>query len=249
VIIAQITDTHILAKTSDDPAAAERAGNLRRCVADINRQRADVVIHTGDSIHHGSAEEYAHLREILSELKAPLFFTPGNRDRRDGLRAALDGLAYLPQGDFLHHAVETYDLRLVALDSVSAGDRKGAFCSQRLAWLQETLAREPQKPTILFMHHPPFDVVPFYEDGYRKGEDSTNLSDLVRRHPQVIRLLCGHVHHLHHVRWAGTMATVMPSIAVDLRKGSDPAWGTNPVYLLHTMSGPGQIETTARVAS
>jgi len=249
VIIAQISDTHILAKTSNEPAAAERAGNLRRCIADINRQHVDAVIHTGDSVHHASAEEYAHLREILSDLNAPLFFTPGNRDRRDGLRAALDGLATLPEGDFLHYAVETYDTRLVALDSVSAGDRKGAFCAQRLAWLQETLAREPQKPTIVFMHHPPFDVVPYYEDGYRKAEDATNLSALIRRHPQVVKLLYGHVHCLHHEPWAGTMATITPSIAVDLRKGSDPAWGENPVYLLHMTSRQGQIETKARIVA
>ena len=249
MIIAQISDTHILAKTSDDPASAERAGNLRRCIADINRQRVDAVIHTGDSVHHGTTEEYVHLRAILSDLHAPLFFTPGNRDRRDGLRAALDGLAFLPEGDFLHYAVENYDARLVALDSVSAGDRKGAFCAQRLAWLQDTLSREPQRPTILFMHHPPFDVVPYYEDGYRNAEDATNLSTVVARHPQVGMLLCGHVHYLHHESWAGTIATIMPSVAVDLRKGSDLAWEANPVYLLHTISKHGKIETKASIVA
>ena len=249
MIIAQISDTHILARTSDDPAAAERADNLRRCIADINRQRVDVVIHTGDSVHHGSPEEYAQLREILSDLAAPLFFTPGNRDRRDGLRAALAGLAYLPEGDFLHYAVETYDVRLVALDSVSAGDRKGAFCAQRLAWLQDTLSREPQRPTILFMHHPPFDVVPYYEDGYRKAEDAANLTTLAGRHPQVVRLLCGHVHCLHHERWAGTIATTMPSVAADLRKGVDPTYGANPIYLLHMISAEGGLVTQTRVVS
>src|SRR3954469_6555192 len=150
MILAQISDTHILSKTSDDAAAAPRAENLRRCVADINRQSVDAVIHTGDSVHLGSTEEYAHLREILSDLKAPLFFTPGNRDRRDGLRAALEGLSPLPDGDFLHYAIEDYPVRLVALDSVCAGDRKGVFCAQRLGWLEDTLSREPERPTILF---------------------------------------------------------------------------------------------------
>ena len=103
-------------------------------------------------------------------------FTPGNRDRRGGLRAALDGLAPLPEGEFLHYAVEDYPVRLVALDSVSAGDRKGAFRSQRLAWLDASLSREPQRPTILFMHHPPFDVPPDYADGYRHtgGRDESS---------------------------------------------------------------------------
>jgi len=38
MLIAQISDTHILAKSSDQAAGAGRAEALRRCVADINRQ-------------------------------------------------------------------------------------------------------------------------------------------------------------------------------------------------------------------
>jgi 3',5'-cyclic AMP phosphodiesterase CpdA len=248
MILAQISDTHILAKASQDTVAASRADNLRRCVADINHQSVDAVIHTGDSVHHGSAEEYEHLREILSDLKAPLFFTPGNRDRRELVRTALEGLAPLPGGEFMHYTIEDYPVRLVALDSVSAGDRKGVFCAERLAWLEDTLSRKPDRPTILFMHHPPFDVVPYYEGGYRHAEDAVNLSTLVGRYPQVIRLLCGHVHCLHHAPWAGTVATIMPSVAVDLRKGSDLAWEDNPVYLLHRISREGEIETEPRIA-
>lgn len=249
MILAQITDTHLLSKTWTDGLGACRADDLRRCVADINRQSVDAVIHTGDSVHHGSVEEYAHLREILSELEAPLFFSRGNRDRRDGLHAALEGLSPLPDGDFLHYAIEDYPVRLVALDSVSAGERKGVFCAQRLAWLRETLSRERKRPTILFMHHPPFDVLPYYEDGYRDAEDAANLSALVSNYRQVIRLLCGHVHCLHHEHWAGTIATTMPSVAVDLRKGSDPAWGSNPLYLLHTISSDGRLVTQTRLVT
>lgn len=249
MILAQISDTHILSKETGDPASNSRAENLRRCIADINRQGVDAVIHTGDSVHTASTDEYEQLREILSGLKAPLFFTPGNRDRREGLRSALDGLAYLPDGEFFHYAVEDYPARLVGLDTVSAGDRKGVFCSRRLAWLDDTLSREPERPTILFMHHPPFDVVPYYEGGYRHPEDAANLAALIGRHPQVIRLFCGHVHCLHHEDWAGTIATTMPSVAVDLRKGSHESWGTNPLYLLHMISSDGGLVTHTRLVT
>ena len=81
MVIAQISDTHILARSSGDPVGASRADDLRRCIADINRQAVDAVIHTGDSVQNGTADEYAHLRGILADLNAPLFITPGNRDR------------------------------------------------------------------------------------------------------------------------------------------------------------------------
>ena len=248
MIIAQISDTHILARSSKDAVAARRAEDLRRCVADINRQRVDVVLHTGDSVHHGAAEEYAQLREILTELKAPLFMTPGNRDQPALLREALKGVADLPaEGEFSHYAVDDYPVRLIALDSVAAGERKGVFGEERRAWLDATLARRPEKKTILFIHHPPFDIADHYIGGYRNTGEPEELAQLVSRHSQVERLLCGHVHCWHRESWGGTVATTMPSVAVDLRKGVDDALGTSPLYLLHSVASDGSLVTQTRV--
>ena len=248
MVIAQISDTHILARSSVDAVGTSRAEDLRQCIADINRQAVDVVVHTGDSVHHGTTEEYAHLREILRELKAPLFLTPGNRDKHAALRAMFDDLSYLPRdGDLFHYAVEDYPTRLIALDSVAAGERKGVFCAQRLSWLEETLAREPDRRTILFIHHPPFDIAEHYQGGYRRPQDAEDLAALVSRHPQVDRLLCGHVHCFHREPWGGTVATTMPSVAVDLRKGVDAAFGAAPLYLLHVVSGDSGLISEPRV--
>jgi 3',5'-cyclic-AMP phosphodiesterase len=248
MVIAQISDTHILARSSDDPVGPSRADDLRQCIADINRQAVDAVIHTGDSVQNGTADEYAHLREILADLNAPLFITPGNRDRQATLRAVFEGFCYLPtDGDLLHYAVEDYPMRLIALDSVSAGERKGVYCTQRLAWLDETLAREPRRRTLLFIHHPPFDIADHYRDGYLRPQDAEDLAALVSRHPQVERLLCGHVHCWHREPWGGTVATTMPSVAVDLRKGVDAAFGASPLYLLHIVSNDGRVVSQTRV--
>ena len=250
MLIAQISDTHILAKTSDEPTAASRAQNLQQCVADINRQGADAVIHTGDSVQNGAAEEYEHLREILAGLEAPYFLVPGNRDRRDPLRQAFDHIAQLSRdSEFLHYVIDDYPLRLVAMDSVDTGERKGRMCDRRLDWLQETLALEPDKATVLFFHHPPFDIAPRnYVGGYRHQEEADNLAATVARHPQVTRILCGHVHCQHDTDWGGTTGTTMPSVAVDVRKGVDEAIGAAPLYLLHAFSADQGLVTQARVA-
>ncbi len=143
MIIAQISDTHILARSSDQ--GASRAENLRHCVADINRQGVDAVIHTGDSVHQAEPDEYAHLREILAGLQAPLFLVPGNRDRREALSAAFGNLPYLLQtGEYLHYAVENCPVRLIGLDSTAAGERKGVFGADRQAWLETK--RWPKSP-------------------------------------------------------------------------------------------------------
>ena len=250
MLIAQISDTHILAHGSDHPAAELRADCLRQCVADINRQQPDAVIFTGDTVQHAYAEEYARLRELLAPLEAPLFPVPGNRDDNDAMRLAFSDLACLARtGEFLHYVVDDYDTRLVGLDSTLAGERKGRFCEARQAWLNDTLDEQPDRPTLLFIHHPPFDVGDHYVGGYRRPEEAAALEDIVGRNSQVAGLLCGHVHWPVDRAWAGTQARIMPSVAVDVRKGVDEEEALGrPIYMLHQLSRATGLTSHAKTA-
>lgn len=215
------------------------------CVADINRQEPDAVILTGDMVQHGQPAEYARLKGLLAPLQAPLYVVPGNRDDNNRLREAFSDHAYLPRsGDFLHYAIEDYDVRLVGLDSTLAGERKGRFCEQRQAWLEATLGAQPDRATLLFIHHPPFDVGDHYVGGYRRPEEVAALAEIVGGHPQVIGLICGHVHWPVACAWAGTEARIMPSVAVDVRKGVDEEeTGGRPAYSLHRLSAADGLVT------
>jgi Icc protein len=250
VLVAQISDTHILAVGSEHPAAELRADCLRRCVADINRQEPDAVIFTGDTVQHGQPAEYARLRELLAPLQAPLYLVPGNRDDKDELRAAFSDYAYMPRtGEFLHYVVEDYETRLVGIDSTMAGERKGRFCDARQAWLEQTLGAQPDRATLLFIHHPPFDVGDHYVGGYRLAEEAAALERIVGQQPQVVGLFCGHVHWPVAREWAGTQARIMPSIAVDVRKGVDETDARGrPVYMLHRLSRATGLVSQARTA-
>jgi Icc protein len=249
MLIAQISDTHILARGSDDPVAPLRADCLARAIADINRQRPDAVIFTGDTVQHGRPDEYAHLHALLAPLEAPLYLIPGNRDDKEAMRAAFGDRAYLPKnGAFLQYTVEDHALRLVGIDSTAPGERKGVFCPARQAWLDAALGEQPERPTLLFIHHPPFDVEEdHYVGGYRRPEEAAALAEVVGRHAQVERLLCGHVHCLAERRWAGTLGSVMPSIAVDVRKSTgEIEAGDAPVYMLHRRAEAGGFVSEPR---
>ena len=227
-----------------------RADCLRRTVEDVNRQQPDAVIFTGDTVQHGQPEEYARLRDLLVSLEAPLYLVPGNRDDKRELRSAFPHYSYLPtSGEFLHYTVDDYDIRLVAIDSTSRGERKGRFCEKRQAWLDQTLGEQPERPALLFIHHPPFDVDDHYVGGYRRPEEARALEDIVNRHPQVMGLLCGHVHWHVERDWAGTQARIMPSIAVDVRHGIDETTARRqPIYLLHRLSKKTGLVSQARRA-
>ena len=68
MIIAQITDTHLLAANAGSSMSEPRSENLRACIADINEldPKPDAVIHTGDMTQNGEASEFVHARSILS---------------------------------------------------------------------------------------------------------------------------------------------------------------------------------------
>lgn len=243
MLIAQISDTHILARESGHTAAQLRADCLQRTVADINHEHPDAVIFTGDTVQHGQPEEYARLRELLAPLTAPLYLVPGNRDDKNEMRVAFGDYAYMSgTGEFLHYVIEDYDIRLVGIDSTLAGERKGRFCERRQVWLDRTLTEQSDRPTLLFIHHPPFDVDDHYVGGYRQPEEATALEDIVSRHPQVMVMLCGHVHWPVDREWAGTQARIMPSIAVDVRKGINETEARGrPIYMLHRLSAAGLV--------
>jgi Icc protein len=170
------------------------------------------VLATGDLVEAGRPDEYAHLRRILAPLAMPVYLIPGNHDAREAMRDAFADHAYLPKSGFIQYAIEGLPVRLIALDTLMPGKTYGVMCRERLDWL-ETRLGESDRPTILFMHHPPFEcgIDPF--DHSRLNEGGERLAGIVKRHPHVERVMCGHVHRPIQVRWAGTMASIAPSTA------------------------------------
>jgi 3',5'-cyclic AMP phosphodiesterase CpdA len=222
MLIAQISDMHIKAEGELLYRRLDTPAYLASAVAHINAldPRPDIVIASGDLVDGGKPEEYACLKRLLAPLAMPIYLVAGNHDARDALREAFADHDYLPSSGFLHYTIETLPLRLIALDSLVPGRTRGALCAERLDWLKARLD-ESDRPTIIVVHHPPFDcgIAPF--DGERLNDGAEELADLVRQHPNVERLMCGHVHRPIQLRWAGTLASIAPSTAhqatLDLR--------------------------------
>ena len=214
MLIAQISDTHILPKGTIAFGFVDTAHYLARAVAHIQalRPAPDVVLVTGDLVDAGKPEEYAHLRSLLAPLKMPVHVIPGNHDARDALRAAFADHAYLPRGDFLQYAVDGHPVRLIALDTLTPGAPHGELCDQRLDWLEQKLT-ESDRPTILYMHHPPCPCGLNELDGMRLLKGAERFGAIVAKHPNVERILCGHVHRPIQVRWSGTIVSMAPSTA------------------------------------
>jgi 3',5'-cyclic-AMP phosphodiesterase len=254
MLIAQITDTHIVAPGERAYTAVDTATFLERAVAALNAldPLPDLTVVTGDLVDHGTAEEYAHVRSLLAPLRMPAVVIPGNHDDRDGLRTAFAGDGYLPRAGFLQFALEEWPLRIVGLDTLVPGSGGGELCSERLAWLDRTLAAAPDRPTLILMHHPPFLTGIEYMDKAGLNSGATGLEDIVRRHPQVQRVACGHVHRAIDCRFAGTVAGTAPStahqIVLNLVAGARLGFAFEPPgYQLHRWDGNCLVTHTAAI--
>ena len=130
MILAQISDTHILARSSDRAGGRRRADDLRRCVADINRQQPDAVVHTGDIVDVAEAGAYEAGEQLLSGLGAPLLVTPGNHDSIELMKTTF--------GTSVATTARHLDLkgwRIVLASSFKAGAHGGHFDPETLAEL------------------------------------------------------------------------------------------------------------------
>lgn len=207
MIIAQLSDSHIKDGT-DEPTK-----RLAAAVAHLLRLPAppDVVIISGDCTDTGSASEYAVFRETLRPLTMPVYAVPGNHDHRAQLRAVMGEQGIRHLAEFVQYVVDDAGpVRLIGLDTLLPGQDGGLLDDNRLNWLSDRLVEAPERPTLIFMHHPPFPTGLYaYEQMNLAG--AAEFAELVARHPQVERIVAGHVHGGITRRFAGTIAQTCPS--------------------------------------
>ena len=135
--------------------------NLVAAVNQLNSMQPnpDVVLLTGDLTDDGSEAAYRKLRECLELLRIPYFVISGNHDDATNFKKAFADHRYLPgTGSSLHYVVEEFPLRLIGLDTTVAGEVGGRICEARRQWLNERLREQPERPTLIFMHHPPLQT-------------------------------------------------------------------------------------------
>lgn len=239
MIIVQITDLHVRPPGVYAYGRVPTNDMLRSTIHQINamQPKPDVILATGDLAHMGMVEEYAVLHDLLSELKAPVYLVPGNHDQRANLATIFSDHAYLPKQGFQQYVVEGHPVRLIALDTLIEGKGGGTLCAERLAFLEKALAEGRGKPTVVFMHHPPFRTMIDHMDVI--GLDTADaMGAIVERHPEVERILCGHLHRPIQLRWRGTLASTSPSTAhqvvFDLRPNAVGAFALEPPgYQVH----------------
>lgn len=230
-LLAQISDIHI---GGPNPGNGER---FSMALDEINAMTlpADLVLLSGDLTHNGAPAEWGELRDRLAVLRVPWVAIAGNHDRNI---VELAG----------HRAIDAGPLRLVLVDS-----SHDEFTTTDVSWLDDELSAYRDQPTIIAIHHPPFETGIWWMDCV--GLAGCGLFEaVVRRHPQVVKVLSGHVHRLIQTNWGSCALWVCPStsvsIAADLDPEHDPAETAEPpTFSLHAYTNEGVVSYVVPVGA
>ena len=246
--LLQLSDLHIREPGRLAYGRLDTAPYLTQAVESIENlaQRPDAVVITGDLTDFGRQAEYAHLAKLLAPLKMPVYLMPGNHDDRAQMRSCFPEHDYLGTEGFMQFSVAVGDLQLICIDTVTPGSSEGNLCPAQLAWLEAELQKNRHRPVVVAMHHPPFRTLIGHMDAIGLRSGSQALEDLIRQHPNVERVICGHLHRSIQVRFGGSIASTAPSpahqVCLDLSPQAASAWMLEPPgFALHVLSDDAKL--------
>lgn len=223
--ILQLTDLHLMA----NPVAELKGVRTREITEGVikevrqgieaGRWSFDRIIITGDLAHDELRETYFILRELLGDLMPHCQLLPGNHDSRPFMREVFPEL-FAADDEFLTFSISVGAWRLIGLDSHIPGKVPGHVDQQQLDWLADQLRQHADQPTVLFLHHPPFNVGSAWVDaiGLQNADD---LMQCVAKASQLQAISTGHVHQDFETKEGGVRFLTTPSASLQFSPNSE----------------------------
>lgn len=174
----------------------------------MKREKPDFIVNLGDDIEDESPEAdgalYRCCIDILRTADIDLVHVAGNHDNVHLSSEELLEIWASPyaRGPALHYDFVRGGIHFVVLHTEEAKDRSVTIDARQLAWLDETLSKEPG-PTIVLMHHSLADQ---HLVGNRWFEGRANIClvegrkhvrERLERHGKVLAVFNGHLHWNH----------------------------------------------------
>lgn len=241
--LIQVTDLHLQA----DPAAKMQGAVIEQrwqTVLDhiqMHHGDADLLVLTGDLVHHSGPVAYQRLVKQLNQFKIPAVWLPGNHDDPKQMRQY--GTAALNR-----KIIDLAGWRLVLLDSTAHADGVGggSLAQSELDFLQDTLNNSEDAHLMVLVHHNPIHLGSGWQDPISLGNADAfwrclSMSQAVRC------VLFGHVHQAWDLSEQGIRLFSSPAVAPQYKACSDSVvleddpQKTGPAYAVYQLADSGQI--------
>ncbi|HAT3809825.1 3',5'-cyclic-AMP phosphodiesterase [Morganella morganii] len=214
VRILQITDTHLFAGETDTLLGINTLHSYHAVLDAIVKQQlpADLIVATGDLVQDQSTRAYQRFTDGIARLPAPCVWLPGNHDYQPSMaqELAAAGISSSKQvllGD---------QWQILLLDSQVQGVPHGELSDDQLIWLDNCLAQQPDRHTVVMLHHHPLASGCTWLDQHSL-RNSHMLAEVLTRYQNIEGILCGHIHQDMDVMWNGIRMLATPSTCVQFK--------------------------------
>ncbi|MDI3323025.1 metallophosphoesterase [Pontibacterium granulatum] len=241
--VLQVTDLHLQADPSQKMQGVVIEQRWQTVLEHIQTHHhdADLLVLTGDLVHHSGPTAYQRLVKQLDDLKLPAVWLPGNHDDPEQMRQY--GTAALNR-----KIIDLGGWRLVLLDSTANADGVGggSLARAELALLQETLVNSVDEHLMVLLHHNPVHLGSGWQDPISLG-NADAFWHCISTSPAVRCVLFGHVHQAWDLTEQGVRLCSSPAVAPQYKACSDSVvleddpQKTGPAYTVYHLADGGQV--------
>ncbi|WP_075183062.1 3',5'-cyclic-AMP phosphodiesterase [Pantoea sp. 1.19] len=212
--ILQLTDTHLFAGKHETLLGVNTWASFEAVLDTLlaGQQPFDAIVASGDLAQDHTPEAYQHFIEGISRLNKPCFWLPGNHDYQPTMVPMLAAGGVREE----KHLLIGEQWQMLLLDSQVPGVPHGLLSDYQLEWLDNALARYPQRHALIFLHHHPRPSGCTWLDQHSL-RNSHMLEAVLQKHPLAQTLVCGHIHQDLDMLWHGRRLLATPSTCVQFK--------------------------------
>lgn len=214
VRILQITDTHLFAGETDTLLGINTLHSYHAVLDAIVKQQlpADLIVATGDLVQDQSTRAYQRFTDGIARLPAPCVWLPGNHYYQPSMAQELAAAGISPSKQVLLGD----QWQILLLDSQVQSVPHGELSDDQLIWLDNCLAQQPDRHTVVMLHHHPLASGCTWLDQHSL-RNSHMLAEVLTRYQNIEGILCGHIHQDLDVMWNGIRMLATPSTCVQFK--------------------------------
>ncbi|OQP27265.1 3',5'-cyclic-AMP phosphodiesterase [Morganella morganii] len=214
VRILQITDTHLFAGETDTLLGINTLHSYHAVLDAIVKQQlpADLIVATGDLVQDQSTRAYQRFTDGIARLPAPCVWLLGNHDYQPSMAQELAAAGISPSKQVLLGD----QWQILLLDSQVQSVPHGELSDDQLIWLDNCLAQQPDRHTVVMLHHHPLASGCTWLDQHSL-RNSHMLAEVLTRYQNIEGILCGHIHQDLDVMWNGIRMLATPSTCVQFK--------------------------------
>jgi Icc protein len=243
--LLQITDCHLTKEVSGELLGVNTRESLDAVLDLIQdnitrniHEKPDYILATGDLAQDASVEAYQYFNDKMAAFDCPVSWFPGNHDSGSVMAQVVSKEAEL------NKVIQTGDWQFVLLDSSVAGSVHGFLDKEDLAVLEQTLSDNPDRHTMVCLHHHPIDIESAWLDKIGL-HNRDQLFEILDKYSNVKAILWGHIHQELDSSREGVSLFATPSTCIQFLPKSNGFAVDNvaPGYRWLSLHANGEITT------